>query len=133
MNVKGGGIVSYCKTRWTTAFQSISDIIRLKAVLKELASNYSNILLKKKSIICSWNFFNDLKVLAFILKPLCDTVLLLERSSANLSNCYLGMAYIAASMKKLPRTFNQEFKNHCILFYFIFIFMRSRLRFYNRA
>jgi hypothetical protein len=24
------------------------------------------------------------------------------------------MACIAASMKKLPRNFNQEFKNHCI-------------------
>ncbi|GES90541.1 ribonuclease H-like domain-containing protein [Rhizophagus clarus] len=117
MNVKGGGIVPFCKTRWTTAFQSISDIIRLKAVLEELAStNYSNILSneKIKPIIRSWNFFNDLKVLAFILKPLCDTILLLERSSANLSDCYLGMACIAASMKKLPRTFNQEFKNHCI-------------------
>ncbi|GES93878.1 ribonuclease H-like domain-containing protein [Rhizophagus clarus] len=88
MNVKGGGIVPFCKTRWTTAFQSISDIIRLKAVLEE--------------------------VLAFILKSLRDTILLLERSSANLSDCYLGMACIAASMKKLPRTFNQEFKNHCI-------------------
>jgi hypothetical protein len=55
-----------------------------------------------------------LKVLAFILKPLRDTVLLLERSSANLSDCYLRMACIAASMKKLPRNFNQEFKNHCI-------------------
>jgi hypothetical protein len=36
MNVKGGGIVPYCKTRLTTAFQSISDIIRLKAVLEEV-------------------------------------------------------------------------------------------------
>ncbi|RGB35344.1 hypothetical protein C1646_759425 [Rhizophagus diaphanus] len=55
MNVKGCEIVPYCKTRWTTAFQSISDIIRLKAVLKELFNNYSNILLseKIKPIICS--------------------------------------------------------------------------------
>ncbi|UZO03320.1 uncharacterized protein OCT59_023728 [Rhizophagus irregularis] len=38
MNVKGGGIVPFCKTRWTTAFQSISDIIRLKAVLEEVCT-----------------------------------------------------------------------------------------------
>ncbi|RGB23889.1 hypothetical protein C1646_773860 [Rhizophagus diaphanus] len=63
--------------------------MNVKAVLEELASNYSNILSneKIKPIIRSWNFFNDLKVLAFILKPLRDTVLLLERSSANLSDC----------------------------------------------
>ncbi|CAB4380020.1 unnamed protein product [Rhizophagus irregularis] len=38
MNVKGGEIVPFCKTRWTTAFQSISDIIRLKAVFEEVCT-----------------------------------------------------------------------------------------------
>src|SRR6266542_1534407 len=36
MNVKDGIIVPYCKTRWTTAFQSISDILKVKAVLEEV-------------------------------------------------------------------------------------------------
>ena len=36
LNVKGGVIVPYCKTRWTTAFQSVSDIIRLQFVLEEV-------------------------------------------------------------------------------------------------
>ncbi|CAB4394533.1 unnamed protein product [Rhizophagus irregularis] len=36
MNVKGGGIIPYCKTRWTTAFQSISDVLRLQNVLEEI-------------------------------------------------------------------------------------------------
>jgi len=36
MNVKGGVIVPYCKTRWTTTFQSISDVLRVKAVLEEV-------------------------------------------------------------------------------------------------
>lgn len=81
-----------------------------------MVNNYLSFLSndKIKLIVRSWNFFNDLKILAFILKPLCNTVLSLERRSANLSDCYLGLAYIAASIKKLPRNFNQEFKKHCI-------------------
>jgi hypothetical protein len=82
-----------------------------------MVNNYSNLLSNDriKPIIRSWNFFNDLKILAFILHPLRNTVLSLERRSAYLSDCYLGLAYITASMKKLPRNFNQEFKGYCIL------------------
>jgi hypothetical protein len=36
MNIKGGVIVPYCKTRWTTAYQSIDDVLRTKAVLEEV-------------------------------------------------------------------------------------------------
>ena len=37
--VEGGTIVLYCKTRWTIAYKSISDVIRLRSVLKEVCKN----------------------------------------------------------------------------------------------
>ena len=40
INIQGGGIIPYCKTRWTTAFKSISDIIRLRSVLLEVCRIY---------------------------------------------------------------------------------------------
>ena len=40
MNVQGGGIILYCKTRWTTSYKSISDIIRLRLVLIEVCKIY---------------------------------------------------------------------------------------------
>ena len=40
MNVQGGGIIPYYKTRWTTAYKSISDIIRLRLVLIEVCKIY---------------------------------------------------------------------------------------------
>ena len=82
-----------------------------------MANNFSNYLTNERirPIIRSWNFFNELKVLAFILNPLCNAVLALERRSANLSDCYLNLAYVAAAFKKLPRDFNSEFKKHCTL------------------
>ncbi|PKY48504.1 hypothetical protein RhiirA4_464120 [Rhizophagus irregularis] len=87
MNIKGGVIMLYCKTRWTTAYKSIDDVLRM-------AANYSDLLTndKIKPIICSWNFFNELKVLGFVLNPLCKAVLALERREADLSDCYLELA-----------------------------------------
>ena|SRR6266496_2417081 len=80
-----------------------------------MAANYSNYLTndKIKNIICSWNFFNELKVLAFVLNPLCKVILALERRTADLSDCYLGLAHISLAIKKLLQ-FNSEFRNHCI-------------------
>ena len=40
MNIQGRGIIPYCKTRWTTAFKSILDIIRLRSVLLEVCRIY---------------------------------------------------------------------------------------------
>ena len=81
-----------------------------------MAANYSNYLTndKIKSIICSWNFFNELKVLAFVLNPLYKAVLALERRTADLSDCYLGLACISFAIKRLLRQFNSEFCNYCI-------------------
>jgi hypothetical protein len=39
MEIKGGTIVLYCKTRWTTAFRSVDDVIRLKAVLENVCKS----------------------------------------------------------------------------------------------
>jgi len=42
-------------------------------------------------------------------------ILSLERKTANLSDCYIGLAHIAAVMKKLLYYFNSKFRNHCIV------------------
>lgn len=80
-----------------------------------MTTNHSNYLNDKiKNIITSWNFFNELKVLAYVLKPLCNAVLALERRTADLSDCYLGLARISYAIKKVPRQFCNSFRNYCI-------------------
>jgi hypothetical protein len=77
-------------------------------------NHYNNINNDKvKGIICSWSFFNELKVLAFVLNPLCKAVLALERREANLGDCYFELACISAAIKILPQ-FNLDFRNYCI-------------------
>src|SRR5215471_1226348 len=65
-------------------------------------------------IIRSRNFFSDLRVLSFVLEPLRKAVLALESRSATLADCFLSLARLAAVLKKLPRSFNSTFRNHCI-------------------
>ena len=69
---------------------------------------------KVKSIISSWSFFNDLRSLAFVLKPLCKMILALEKRTANLSDYYFGLVRISAAMKKLPQAINNGFRVHYI-------------------
>jgi len=91
-NIHGGGIKLYCKTRWTTASDSVDSIIRLEPVLEQIAINDSNLLNDRvKRVIQSRNFFSDLRILSFVLDPLRKAVLALESRSATLRNCYLSL------------------------------------------
>ena len=75
-----------------------------------MVNNHAEILNEKVlRIIKLWNFFSDLKILSFVLNPLCDMILSLEKRTANLSNCYIGLAHITTAMKKLPYHFNSKF------------------------
>lgn len=38
-NVVGGGLKSYCKTRWTTAWDCVSSVLRCENVLKNVSIN----------------------------------------------------------------------------------------------
>lgn len=114
--ISGGGLKLYCKTRWTTASDSINSVINLELALEEIVNNH-NYLLKNdkiKRIIQSRGFFSNLRVLAFVLEPLKKAVLFLESKKATLSDCYLSLAKLAAALKQLPRSFNISFRNHCI-------------------
>ncbi|PKC53231.1 hypothetical protein RhiirA1_479728 [Rhizophagus irregularis] len=72
INIKGDVIMPYCKTRWTTAYKSIVDVLKVKVILENMAANHSNLLTnnKIKPIICLWKFFNELKILGFVLNLL---------------------------------------------------------------
>ncbi|RGB23917.1 hypothetical protein C1646_773809 [Rhizophagus diaphanus] len=84
----------------------------------EMASNYLDLLTNDriKPIICSWNFFNKLKVLGFVLNPLCKAVLALERREVDLSDCYLELAQRLESMLKLI-TYYRSNTSHELAFY----------------
>jgi len=58
-----------------------------------MAANYSNYLNDKiRNIIRERHFFNDLKILAFVLNPIQEIVLALEGRSITLSDCFFHLA-----------------------------------------
>ncbi|CAB4482401.1 unnamed protein product [Rhizophagus irregularis] len=42
--IKGGGLKSYCITRWTTSSESVNSVLNLKPVLEKMANEYENLL-----------------------------------------------------------------------------------------
>src|SRR5436190_6144459 len=72
--------------------------------------------MKLKCILQSQNFFLDIRILAFVLKPLRKAVLALEAKAATLADCFLSLVRLAAVLNKLPRSFNSSFCNHCVKF-----------------
>jgi len=114
--ISGGGLKLYCKTRWTTAGDSVNSVVNLESALEEMANNHDCLLTndKIKRIIQSRDFFSNLRVLAFVLDPLRKAVLSLESKTATLSDCFLSLARLAATLKKLPSSFNPAFRNHCV-------------------
>ncbi|CAB4494412.1 unnamed protein product [Rhizophagus irregularis] len=59
-------------------------------------------------------FFLNLRVLGFVLDPLRKAVLSLESRRATLADCFLSLARLAATLKKLPKSLNPTFRSHCI-------------------
>jgi len=114
--INGGGLKSYCKTRWTTASESVNSVINLESALEEIVTNHDHLLTndKIKPIIQLRGFFSDLRVLAFVLDPLRKAVLSLESRKATLADCFLSLARLAAALKRLPSSFSPTFRNHCI-------------------
>jgi hypothetical protein len=114
--IVGSGLKSYCKTRWTTASESVNSVINLEQILMEIVANNGNLLTNDSiaRIIQSQNFFPDLRILAFVLEPLRKAVLALEVRSATLANCFLSLARLAAMLNKLPKSFNPHFRSHCV-------------------
>jgi hypothetical protein len=114
--IVGGGLKSYCKTRWTTASESVNSVVNLQQILEEIVTNNRHLLTNDNiiRIIQTRNFFSDLRILKFVLEPLRKAVLALKARAATLADCFLSLVRLAAVLNKLPRSFNSGFRNHCV-------------------
>ncbi|PKY34320.1 hypothetical protein RhiirB3_395468 [Rhizophagus irregularis] len=99
--IKGGGLKSYCITRWTTSSESVNSVLNLKPVFEKMVNEYENLLTNQriKLIIQGRNFFPDLEILAFVLNPLQKAILFLESRSATLADCYLSLAQLGVKLR----------------------------------
>jgi hypothetical protein len=49
-------------------------------------------------------FFQDVQDLAIIIKPIKESIILLESQDANLADCFFSLAQLGAAIKNIPET-----------------------------
>ncbi len=59
-------------------------------------------------------FFQDVQDLSNIIKPIKDSITLLEKQNANLADCFFSLAQLGAAIKKIPESEHKMFRRHCI-------------------
>jgi hypothetical protein len=80
-----------------------------------MVTNHSNYLNDSiRNVIRGRNFFDDLKILAFVLNPIREAVLALEGRNVTLGDCFFHLAQLGAAIKKLSRKDNISFYHHCV-------------------
>ena len=67
-----------------------------------------------KTILKKRGFFDDIRTLSEILKPIKEAILELEGKNATLADCYLQLLKIAAYFKQMSTTDYQTLRNSCI-------------------
>ncbi|CAB5375336.1 unnamed protein product [Rhizophagus irregularis] len=107
LQIKGGGLKSHTKTRWSTMWDCINSII----VLSEHGNDIKNWV---KDILCDRNFYENCRIITSILHPLKVTVGCLESRTSSLADCYIHLLSLASAVYRMPNQ-NIEFKNHCVI------------------
>ncbi|CAB5367331.1 unnamed protein product [Rhizophagus irregularis] len=106
LQIKGRGLKSHIKTRWSTMWDCINSI-----VLSEYGNDIKN---QVKDILCDQNFYENCRIITSILHPLKVTVGCLESRTSSLADCYIHLLSLASAVYHMPNQ-NIEFKNHCVI------------------
>ncbi|CAI2196328.1 19435_t:CDS:2, partial [Funneliformis geosporum] len=117
MNISGGSLKTYCETRWTSCYDTVKSVARLQEPLEKIKRENYEIITNQnlKKIFNSRCFFNDCNRIAMILEPLRNTILLLERNSTTLADCFIMLIRLAVKINQIPHEIGTiGFKNHCI-------------------
>jgi hypothetical protein len=59
-------------------------------------------------------FFQDIQDLAAVIKPIKDSIVLLENQNANIADCFFSLAQLGATVKKIPESVHRMFRRYCI-------------------
>ncbi len=67
-----------------------------------------------KSILKKRGFFDDIRMISKILKPIKDAIIILKRTNMTLADCYLQILKIATFFKEMLTVDYRIIKNECI-------------------
>ncbi|PKY63044.1 hypothetical protein RhiirA4_490775, partial [Rhizophagus irregularis] len=114
-DINGGGLKKWADTRWHTMYDCVDSIMRHKVPLENLKCEKPETLSTAVlSVLRSRAFFDDVRALAFTLRPIKQSIAALESQSCTLADCFLGLARLGAAIKKLPNNDHRVFRQQCI-------------------
>ncbi|CAB5359941.1 unnamed protein product [Rhizophagus irregularis] len=115
LQIKGRGLKSHTKTRWSTMWNCINSIVRLEFAFARVLSEHGNDIKNQvKDILCDRNFYENCRIITSILHPLKVIVGCLESRTSSLADCYIHLLSLASAVYCMPNQ-NIEFKNHCVI------------------
>ena len=59
-------------------------------------------------------FFDDVRALTFMLRPIKQLIAALESQSCTLADCFFGLVKLGTAIKKIPENDHREFRRQCI-------------------
>ncbi|PKK64992.1 hypothetical protein RhiirC2_786773 [Rhizophagus irregularis] len=86
--IKEGGLKKYYQTRWITAFDCISSVLKCENALKNIVIDNPDYLKKNIKDIITRCFFIEIEELQFVLKPIKEAVKYLEMKNTILADCF---------------------------------------------
>ncbi|CAB5366112.1 unnamed protein product [Rhizophagus irregularis] len=103
LQIVGGRLKTYFETRWTSMYEAVSSVSRLRMALEHVLKNNPNEITNKsvRQNIRSSEFFSNVDKLTKVLKPIKTAITLLESANANLADCFLQLILIANTIKKI--------------------------------
>ncbi|EXX54245.1 hypothetical protein RirG_236360 [Rhizophagus irregularis DAOM 197198w] len=119
--IVGGGLKSSVKTRWSTAWDCCSSVLRLETVFKNMLIDNSKAMNQSLRILVNnQNFWSNVEALANILEPAKNAVKSVECKNTTMADVFFALIQMAISIKALPTETSEElkeFRQKCIQFY----------------
>ncbi|CAG8768510.1 20539_t:CDS:2 [Dentiscutata erythropus] len=102
LNISGGGLKHYINTRWYTMYDCVNSIFNYKEALENLKYNSSDILSPAiLSILRSYAFFDNIRILSYILYPVKKAIITLQSQFCSLADCFCELIHLGAAINKL--------------------------------
>ncbi|CAJ0648069.1 13096_t:CDS:2, partial [Entrophospora sp. SA101] len=100
--ISGGGLKTYIKTRWSSAWDCLNSVKRLENGLKWIVSENPTVITNGDvlSLLQQRNFFSDVEILCEVLKPIKEAVVSMQTNHANLADCFIHMCHIGRGLKR---------------------------------
>ncbi|CAG8742154.1 18608_t:CDS:2 [Rhizophagus irregularis] len=109
LEIKGGGLKSHTKTRWSTMWDCVNSVARLElAFARVLSIHESEIKSRVKDILTDRSFFENCKIIATILHPLKVSVGCLESRTSTLADCYIHLVSLAEKFNERWNEFTDD-------------------------